>query len=167
MSKQLQSKIIKTANVKWRELQFIQQDNFKEWIDKGNQKLIDSILKYQFADPFKVWQDGDTIYCLDGKHRTLDLEHISKLENVDVPDELPATFIDCKNIKEAAELVLVYSSQYAQITQQGLIDFVQEYDLEIMELDEISIPNFDDLIERLEEMTQDAEISGSFEFEIG
>lgn len=124
-TKQITSKILKTANIKWRELKFIQQDNFKEWIDNGNQKLIDSILKYQFADPFKVWQDGDTLYCLDGKHRTLDLEHISKMPNINVPEELPATFIDCKDKKEAAELVLVYSSHYARITEQGLIDFTE------------------------------------------
>lgn len=141
--KKITSKILKLGSVRWRELKFIQQDNFKEWIDTGNEKLVNSLLKYQFADPFKVWQDGDIIYCLDGKHRTLDLEHISKM-GYDVPDELPATFIDCKNKKEAAELVLVYSSQYAKITKQGLLDFTTEFDIDILNLDEIAIPGLDD-----------------------
>ncbi len=139
----IKSRIIKTANVKWRDLKFIQQDNFKEWIDNGNQKLVDSILKYQFADPFKVWQDGDILYCLDGKHRTLDLEQISSLPGITVPEELPATFIDCKDKKDAAELVLVYSSQYAKITQQGLIDFTEEFDIDVLDLNEISLPDLE------------------------
>lgn len=138
----INSKIIETKPVKWRELQFIQQENFKEWIADGDTKLIQSLLKYQFIDPFKVWRDGETIYCLDGKHRYLDLLEIEKQGNK-VPDELPATFMQCRDIKEAAELVLVYSSAYAKITQQGLFDFVTNFKLDIPELNDIiSIPEF-------------------------
>jgi len=122
---QITSKIIKTELINWSKLQFVQQDNFKEWVGNGDKKLMESILKYQFIDPFKVWENEGVLYCLDGKHRFLDLK--KALENgVSIPEMLPATFIDCENIKEAAELVLVYSSHYATITQQGLLDFVSK-----------------------------------------
>lgn len=132
------SRIIKTEPISWMDLEFIQQENFKEWVPSGNQKLQDSLLKYQFIDPFKVWEQNGKLYCLDGRHRFLDLNHL-KETGVEIPDMLPATFIDCENIKEAAELVLVYSSQYAKITDQGLFDFVSKFELELPELEGIML----------------------------
>lgn len=127
---EIQSRIIKTDSVKWKELKFIQDENFKEWIEEGDAKLQQSLLKYQFVDPFKVWENNGVIYCLDGKHRYLDLIALEKLGH-QVPDELPATFMRCDSKKDAAELVLIYSSQYAKITQQGLFDFVSEFDIDV------------------------------------
>jgi DNA modification methylase len=138
----INSRVIKTDLINWRDLNFIQQDNFKEWLDKGDIKLIESILKYQFIDPFKVWESEGSLYCLDGKHRFLDLIKVSDL-GYKVPDQLPATFINCDSIEEAAELVLVYSSAYAKITQQGLFDFVTKFNLDIPSMsDVISLPEF-------------------------
>jgi len=138
----INSRIIKTELIKWRDLEFIQQENFKEWINDGDTKLIESILKYQFVDAFKVWEHDGKLFCLDGKHRFLDLIKVSELGH-NVPDELPATFVDCENMESAAELVLVYSSAYAKITQQGLFDFVSKFNLDIPTLnDVINIPEF-------------------------
>lgn len=141
----IQSRVIKTEPINWRELQFIQQENFKEWVNNGDKKLLESILKYQFIDPFKVWHHEGINYCLDGRHRFLDLEAVLK-SGKDVPELLPATFIDCTNMKEAAELVLVYSSAYAKITQQGLLDFVQHFDLDFPDMQNMmNIPEFDNI----------------------
>lgn len=138
----LKSIVIKTEAVEWKKLNFIQQDDFKEWVEDGDTKLIESLLKYQFCDPFKVWESKGKLYCLDGKHRVLDLQVIEKQGYV-VPEKLPATFIRCANRKEAAELVLVYSSAYAKITQQGLFDFVEKFKLDVPELRKsINIPDF-------------------------
>jgi DNA modification methylase len=146
MSQQtINSRIIKTELINWRELQFIQQENFKEWVNKGAEKLVESILKYQFIAPFMVWQNEGVNYCLDGRHRFLDLEKVSE-SGANVPQLLPATFVDCANMKEAAELVLVYSSAYAKITQQGLLDFVNNFNLDFPDLQAMmNIPEFDDI----------------------
>ena len=59
---------------------------------------------------------------------------------------LPATFVDCADIKEAAELALVYSSNYAKITQQGLLEFVKNFDLDFPDMANLlNIPEFDDI----------------------
>lgn len=146
---EIKSRILKLDQIHWRELDFIQDENFKEWIEGGNEKLINSLLKYQFADPFKVWECDGKIFCLDGKHRYLDLAHLETL-GVEIPDTLPATFIDCESKEEAAELVLVYSSAYAKITQQGLFDFVQKFNLDVPTLrEQILIPDFS--MERFEQ----------------
>lgn len=143
------SRILKTALIKWEQLEFIQQENFKEWIQEGDIKLTESILKYQFIDPFKVWENEGKLFCLDGKHRFLDLLRVREL-GYEVPDELPATFVECENKKEAAELVLVYSSTYAKITQQGLFDFVSTFNIDLPDVKAvINIPEFS--MERFEQ----------------
>jgi hypothetical protein len=145
----IQSRIVKTEKINWKELSFIQDDNFKEWIDGADEKLLQSILKYQFVDPFKVWEHDGNIYCLDGKHRYKDLLKVEE-SGMKVPEMLDATFIDCTDEKEAAELVLIYSSAYARITQQGLFDFVSKYDIDMPEMKNImAIPEFS--IDRFEQ----------------
>ncbi|MBL0235025.1 MAG: site-specific DNA-methyltransferase [Chitinophagaceae bacterium] len=138
----ISSRILKAKKIKWEDLQFIQQEDFKEWIDTGDLKLVQSLLKYNFIDPFKVWENKGVIYCLDGYHRCADLKKI-KESGVNVPELLDATFIDCESIEDAAELVLVYSSIYAKITQVGFDSFIKNYELNLSELKEtISIPEF-------------------------
>ena len=142
MTKVIQSKVLKTESIAWNNLEFIQQEDFKEWFPSGDEKLRESLLKFQFVDPFKVWEHEGTLYCLDGRHRYLDLKHIQD-QGIEVPALLPGTFIDCADLKEAASLVLVYSSAYAKITQQGLFDFVNKFQLELPELkNSINIPEF-------------------------
>ncbi|HXR84316.1 MAG TPA: hypothetical protein VN722_08410 [Hanamia sp.] len=141
----LTSRVIKTELIEWRKLKFIQQETFKEFGSEAKNKLKTSILSNQFTQPFYVWQEPSTgdIFCLDGKHRTNILEILVQEGNY-VPDLLPATFIDCANKKEAAELVLIYSSIYAKITQQGLFDFIEMYDISREEMKmTIDLPEFD------------------------
>lgn len=141
----IQSRILKTEPVRWKDLKFIQQENFKEWHNNGDQKLQQSILKYQFVDPFKVWESEGVLYCLDGRHRFLDLTSI-EASGQEIPEMLPATFLDCADMKEAAELVLVYSSAYAKITQQGMFEFLQTFDLSFPDLSNIiNLPEFDEV----------------------
>lgn len=138
------SRVIKTDLVNWREFRFIQADNFKDFDPSAAHKLKASILSNQFTQPFYVWEDPDgLIYCLDGKHRTLMLEQLIA-EGHQVPYLLPGTFIRCDSKKEAAKLVTIYSSIYARVSQQGLFDFIKEYELEMSELKEqMELPDFD------------------------
>ncbi len=162
----LKSRVLKTELIDWRELQFIQQDNFKELPKEAKDKLKDSILANNFTQPFYVWQDDLTgiIYCLDGKHRTIILEELSA-EGYDIPYLLPATFIDCADKKEAARLVLIYSSIYAKIGQQGLFDFIEEYELSFSDIKEmIDIPDFS--IERFEQKFDIFDVTGGEEPEV-
>jgi hypothetical protein len=153
----VKSKIIKTELIKWKDLKFIQQENFKSWNREGEVKLYNSILKHQFIDPFKVWENDGIIYCLDGNHRYQDLLK-AEGNGVEIPEMLPATFIDCKDIQQAAELVLIYSSVYASINEDGFNDFMLQYDLNIdMIIDEIQIPDIiqSDFLDLPDELTSD------------
>ncbi|MFZ4413199.1 MAG: hypothetical protein ACOYOV_08970, partial [Bacteroidales bacterium] len=126
----LTSRVIKTENVNWQEFKFIQQENFKDFEPEAAHKLKASILGNNFTQPFYVWEDPEgTIFCLDGKHRTKMLEELIK-EGHNIPYLLPATFMQCDSKKDAARLVTIYSSIYAKISQQGLFDFLKEYEID-------------------------------------
>lgn len=160
MEKQIASRVIKTELIEWRKLNFIQDEDFKEWVDSGDQKLLQSLAKYQFIDPFKVWEHHGILYCLDGKHRWKDLNKVVE-SGVMVPDQLPATFIDCLDITEAAELVLVYSSAYARITMGGLFNFISKFELSLPSVsDVISIPdiNLQQFEQRFDQFQDEDEI---------
>lgn len=144
-SNHLRSRIIKTEPINWEKFKFIQQDDFKNWTPEAKLRLKNSILQDDFVQPFYVWLEKGTsdIWCLDGRHRTLILQEL-KREGIVIPEFLPATFIECNDKKEAAGLVLKYSSIYAKISEHGLLDFIQMYDLAYDDFkDSIDLPGFD------------------------
>lgn len=138
----INSRIIKTESVKWRELQWFQSKDFKEISSKEKEKLKQSLKNNNFLNPFYVWDDGATVWILDGHHRQLVMNELLE-EGVVIAEELPANFIHCKNKKEAAKLVTVFSAHYAKVTRKGFLDFVENFELDIDELSlEVDIPNF-------------------------
>lgn len=142
--KSLRSRIVKTEPIQWKSLQFIQQEGFKEHSTIDKNRLKKSLLENGFALPFNVWVDeSETVWCLDGYHRVQDLKEL-ETEGVDVPETLPANFIDCQNKQEAAKLVLVYSSFYAKVREDGLMDFMSMYELPLSLLTtDMSLPEID------------------------
>jgi DNA modification methylase len=143
-SQTLSSRVLKTALINWKELQFLQNEEFKDISPEAMGRLKTSILSNNFAQPFYVWHSSEgVIYCLDGFHRVLALRQLVK-EGVEIPDQLPATFMDCANKKEAAKLVLIYSSMYAKATESGVFDFLQLYEMQWQEMKAvIDLPEFD------------------------
>lgn len=143
ISTEIKNRVLKTELVEWRKLVELQPKNFKELTTINYEKLKQSILKENFVMSFTVWQSKDTVYIIDGHHRYKVLDLLEK-EGVNVPDKLPCTFIECKDIKEAKKLVLTYSSNYAKVQEEGLYEFlnVNDFDFESLK-NEIDIPNID------------------------
>lgn len=143
MNTEISSKVIKTELVKWSELEFFQNKNLKEISSEAESKLKASLLSNQFAQPFYVWQDSEKIRCLDGMHRVRVLHQLLK-EGKQIPEMLPATFIDCKDEKEAAKMVLMFSAYYARITSEGIFDFIENFGINFDLLkSEIELPSLD------------------------
>ena len=136
-------KIIKSELIPWRSMKFLQPEGFKDLTKPAYTKLRQSILNNHFVESFKVWQDKKTIFCLDGFHRVKVLHELVK-EGHEVPDTFRADFLNCQDKKEASKLVLIYSSVYASVTQEGLYEFASLQDLDISSMtDEIDIAGFD------------------------
>ena len=140
---QVNDRILKSDLIDWRSLKFLQSDKFKKLPRQAREALRESIKNNDFVESFKVWNDGDTTWCLDGKHRVEVMKELES-EGVQIPEKLRADFIDCPDRNSAAKLVLIYSSKYAKITEMGMAEFIRTYDLPIAEFrDQILIPDFD------------------------
>lgn len=136
----LNNRIVKTGWVDWRSLKILQPESLKIFTDESLEKLKQSLIQKDFICSFNVWEDDSgTIWVLDGTHRIKALDILTE-EGHEVPDKLVANFIQCKNKREAANLVLIYSSQYASITQDGLDTFMANEKL-TANLDIIDIPD--------------------------
>ncbi len=136
---QIKNNIKKTILITWRELEWLQPKNFKKDDPKRIQKLKNSLVKNGFLSPFHIWQSKSKLYILDGHIREKAMRELES-EGVDIPDKLPASFINCKNKDEAKERVLVYNSRYAEIDNEVAIDWfpnLKEFE------NEIDIPEID------------------------
>lgn len=161
--------------VRWRKLSWLQikggagEDiGLKELYEKEAKQLMKSLDKHSFVDPFKVWEDPNgKIWILDGHHRQAILEEVIK-QNGTVPDLLPAVFINCLNRKEAGELVLTFTAIYAKATGQGLTRHMEEFGLELGDIDDLSLPgiNFDDFKSEFFEIDGSGSISENKEREL-
>lgn len=128
--------------VKWKDFKFIQHDKFKKLSKEAHDKLFNSIVNNNFVESFKVWQSGKDLYCLDGFHRIRVLNELIE-KGYSVPDKFRADFIKCKDKKEASRLVLIYSSIYAQITEEGFLQYLKDNNLSFEEVKNvIDIPDF-------------------------
>lgn len=134
----IQSKIKKIAQVDYRTLIPFQPEDFKKTTKKRIGRLKLSMTEYGFATPFYVWENKKKIFVLDGHHRLMALEQL-ETEEYDIP-KVPAVFLDCKNINEAKEMVLLFNSHYATINQDALSAFITTLDIESL-ADKFEIPS--------------------------
>jgi len=109
------------------------QGDLKELTGVNFEKLKQSILKHGITFPFFVWQSEDKNYILDGTQRDRVLKRMAE-EGYEVP-ALPCALIQAKNRKEAAEKILLISSQYGRVTDEGLYEFLSTNDLDFGELE--------------------------------
>src|SRR4029450_12705491 len=86
------------------------QGDLKELSEPNFNKLKQSILKHGITFPFFVWQSDGENYILDGTQRDRVLKRMTD-EGYGV-SPLPCALIQAKDRKEAAEKILLISSQY-------------------------------------------------------
>ena len=128
--------------VDWQALDFSLNEGLKEISESSFQKLKQSLIEKGFIQPLFVWESKNKIFCLDGRYRKLTLENLIQ-DGVTVPEALPAVFIKCKNRKDAQEKVLLYSSIYAKVTDEGLYKFSFDGGLDFERFKNIvELPNF-------------------------
>src|SRR5215813_8965958 len=109
------------------------QGGLKELNDANFEKLKQSILKHGITFPFFIWQSDDKNYILDGTQRDRVLKKMANDGYVIPP--LPCALIEAKSRKEAAEKILLISSQYGRVTDEGLYEFLSTNDLAFGELE--------------------------------
>lgn len=121
----MENRIIDTKLIEWRKIKPLQPDNLK--IIYNYKHIEQSILKNGFSMPFFVWEHDGDIYAIDGHSR---IEVLSNMENV--PEKLPATFINAKDKKEAIEILLeVFNQRQNPIAIEVLEEWINVEELEV------------------------------------
>jgi hypothetical protein len=119
------------------------QGGLKELSSASFQKLKQSILRHGITFPFFVWQSDGSNYILDGTQRDRVLLKLVAAGYQCPP--LPCALIEAKDRKEAAEKILLISSQYGRMTEESLDEFLAQNDLSFLQLaNELELPSIDD-----------------------
>lgn len=106
------------------------QGNFKDLSKENYQKLKKEIIELGFSSPIHIWREN----ILDGHQRIRTLKKMRD-EGFEIP-LLPIVEVEAKDEKEAKKKVLSLTSQFGQITNQGLYEFLNESDIAFDEVKE-------------------------------
>lgn len=117
------------------------QGNLKDLSQENYTKLKNEILRHGFSEPVSVWKNEGSWYILNGHQRIRALQGMES-EGYKVP-KVPVSIIHAKDIKDAKERVLALTSQFGQITDEGLYEFMNESGLDIDYLDGLRFPEVD------------------------
>jgi len=110
------------------------QEGLKTLTDENKNSLKENILKFGFSFPFFIWEDDEkNKWINDGHQRQIVLQEMQN-EGIELPDKFPACHVFAKDKKEAAEKLLLVSSQYGKFNEEGLYEFSQKYELDLPEL---------------------------------
>lgn len=108
------------------------QGNLKDLSEENYKKLKKEILELGFSEPVSVWAHNNKFLLLNGHQRHRALLQMKK-EGFEIP-KIPVSFVEAKDIKEAKKKVLALTSQYGEITKQGLYEFMNEAEISMPEL---------------------------------
>lgn len=110
------------------------QQNLKDLSKENYAKLLASIKKHGFFVPVYVWFDGAGEAWINDGHQRDRVLIGEKIVFENTGYEVPFVEITAGSIQEAKEKLLVVSSQYGKITQEGLDEFAFDLDLPSMDL---------------------------------
>ncbi len=127
---------VKIKNIDYRKWVPIQGD-LKSLSKKNYAKLKKSLQDKKAFVPVFVWDHDGGYKLLDGhqRHRLFMKEQTQfKKDNGELTYNYPCVMIEAENLKDAKEKLLVISSQYGTIEQEGFDEFI--FDLDENWLDE-------------------------------
>lgn len=108
------------------------QGELKTLTEEDFQKLRKQILELGFSASVHIWQNKGKNYILDGHQRVRTLNRMAE-EGFGIP-ALPVTLVEADSYKQAKRKLLGMTSQYGQMQEKGLYDFMTDSDIGIQEL---------------------------------
>ncbi len=147
-SKQIQIKCKGHTSLPYTKLVPFQGD-LKDLSKENYNKLKKSILELGFSEPCSVWLDDGVYKVLNAHQRVRVVKQMVEIEGYSCPD-LPVNLIEADSIKEAKKKVLAFTSQFGEITNDGLFGFMTDAGLDMawakesLRFPEISFDKFED-----------------------
>lgn len=106
------------------------QGALKDLSSENYVKLKNEILNLGFSEPFSVWKNEKKIFLLNGHQRHRVIKKMVEDEGYSCP-ELPVSIVEASSLKEAQKKILALTSQYGQMTKQGLYEFMNDSGLSL------------------------------------
>lgn len=154
------------------------QGKLKSLDKERYRKLKKALLDHGFSFPFFVWkrpratapkakgnkhQSADAqefdLCILDGHQRDRVLRRL-KAQGYDIPP-LPVDFIEAKDEQEARKKILLLSSQYGEMTENTLLEFLKESEIDLDDIsDTVALPTVDveKILDQMEEIDSGEQI---------
>jgi hypothetical protein len=110
------------------------QGELKDLTDDAYEKLKSEIITEGYSFAIHIWQDHGHNYILDGHQRGRTLRHMCEYEGWGCP-ELPVVLVMAKSYKAAKAKLLAATSQYGDMTKQGLYEYIEEAELKFPEVE--------------------------------
>jgi len=154
--------ILKTEKIDWQNIKDLQPVNLKN--NYHSEKTKKSIIKNNFANPLKVWQDNKGVIWAIDCHLRLDLLRELKNDGYDVPNLMTAVFLDLPNKKTAVKYLLqVFNQKTNPINQESMEIWLDDNEIVLdeleIELDELHIELNDELeVEEEQEEVKEDEV---------
>lgn len=124
------------------------QGDLKELTEINYQKLKKEIIELGFCEAVVIW--GDKI--LNGHQRIRTLKRMRD-EGFDIP-LIPVTTVQADDEKQARRIVLSLTSQFGKLTEESLLAFAKESDINLDEI--VESFNFPELnMKRLDDLSTD------------
>jgi len=118
------------------------QGELKKLSENNALKLKTEILELGFSEPVSVWQTEGHFYILNGHQRVVVLKML-KAEGYEIPP-LPVSLVDASSYQEAKKKVLALTSQYGQISEEGLQRFLEDAQITLDQaMSEFRFPEID------------------------
>ncbi len=109
------------------------QGNLKELNPVSYDKFKANLLRLGFSEPVLVWEQGRKHFIINGHQRIKTLK-LMEGEGIEIPKELPVNYVEARDIREAKLKVLSMASEYGIVTEQGLMEFIKEANIDKDEL---------------------------------
>lgn len=110
------------------------QGDLKNLSMENFQKLRRQIIDLGFSDPVVVWKHEEKWYIISGHQRLRTIKQMVEDEGYTCPP-LPVSIVEADNVTQAKKKILALTSQYGEITESGLVDFIEDAGLDAAELD--------------------------------
>jgi hypothetical protein len=114
------------------------QEDLKDISPENLAKLKESILNKGFSFPFFVWVDGVDYWIIDGHQRLKAIREM--ISEGYLFGDLPIAKIEAQNMTEAKEKLLLATSKYAYITEDGFLKFTKDFNFDNLK-NKINLPD--------------------------
>ena len=117
------------------------QGDLKELSKENYARLKNEISETGFAFAPHVWSDGSKWFLVDGHQRRRVLQKMRE-EGWRIPP-IPVVPVEARDLKEAKRRVLQGTSQYGEMTEDGLYEFMNASGLALPDIEAFRLPDID------------------------